>query len=352
MSVAKVPLISFVVPVYNAERTLHDCVCSLIKQTFGNIEIILVNNCSTDGSFNKCNELAKEDDRVKVVDIAEKGVSAARNKGIEVASGEFVTFVDADDWIDANVCAVFANLNARHGYDLFCYSAQYHNRKNTIVSYLFSDGVEQFTQVQKEELQIKVLAPQAPFFSYKMNTRFAGSACGKFYKREILLKNNLRFATETIISEDVLFNTLALDCFHRIGYAKDCFYHYEQSNASAQNRYRPNSDKYFMFVIEEIRGWLQKTGKDQRFIDAANCLFVHYIFGILKEDLFHKDNRTFFLRKSTLLKNMMKNSIFLTIIEMAKRDYFTLPESFLLILLSKRYYLFASILLTIFFKLF
>jgi hypothetical protein len=185
-----------------------------------------------------------------------------------------------------------------------------------------------------------------------MNTRFAGSVCGKFYKREILLKNNLRFATETIISEDVLFNTLTLDFFHRIGYAKDCFYHYEQNIASAQNRYRPDSDKYFLFVIEKIREWLRNTGKDQRFVDAANCLFVHYIFGVLKEDLFHKDNRTFFLRKNTLLENMMKNRVFLTTIEMAKREYFTLPESFLLILLSKRYYLFVSVLLTIFFKLF
>ena len=102
MCATKVPLISFVVPVHNAERTLHDCVCSITRQSFDDIEIILVNNCSTDGSFRKCNELAKEDGRIKVVDIAEKGVSAARNRGIELAIGEFVTFVDADDWIDSN----------------------------------------------------------------------------------------------------------------------------------------------------------------------------------------------------------------------------------------------------------
>ena len=351
MSASENPLISFIVPVYNAETTLEKCVCSITQQSFGDIEIFLVNNCSTDESLRKCNELAKADGRIRVVDIAEKGVSVARNMGIELAAGEFVTFVDADDWVDSNVCEAFALLNAKYNYDLFCYSAQYHNRKKTTVSYLFSDDVELFTQEQKEELQIKVFAPQAPIFSYKMNTRFAGSVCGKFYKREILLKNNLRFATETIISEDVLFNTLTLDFFHRIGYAKDCFYHYEQNIASAQNRYRPDSDKYFLLVIEKIREWLRNTGKDQRFVDAANCLFVHYIFGVLKEDLFHKDDGTFFLRKNTLLKNMMKNRVFLTTIEMAKREYFTLPESFLLILLSKRYYLFVSVLLTIFFKL-
>ena len=237
----KVPLISFVVPVYNAERTLYDCVCSITNQSFGDIEIILVNNCSTDESLWKCKELAKTDGRIRVVDVVEKGVSAARNRGIELAAGEFVTFVDADDWIDSNVCEMFVNSNAKCNYDLFCYSAQYHKRKKIIKSFLFAENIQQLSEDQREELQIKVFAPNAPYFEYKTNTRFAGSVWGKFYKRKILLKNNLRFARETIVSEDVLFNTLALDYFHRIGYTKDCFYHYIQQSDSAQNRYRPNN---------------------------------------------------------------------------------------------------------------
>lgn len=336
MCTTKVPLISFVVPVYNAERTLCDCVCSISKQTFGDIEIILVNNCSTDDSLQKCNELAKADGRIRVLDIAEKGVSTARNRGIELAIGKFVTFVDADDWIDANICEIFANLNAKYNYDLFCYSAQYHNGKNTVASYLFSDGVELFTPEQKKELQIKVFAPNTPYFEYKTRTRYVGSVWGKFYKREILLKKNLRFATETIISEDVLFNTLALDHFHRIGYVRDCFYHYEQSNASAQNRYRPNSDKYFFFVIEKIREWLQNTDKDQHFIDAANCLFVHYIFGFLKEDLCHRENPHKIAYKKQLLERTLSKSEFLEPLKKSRKDFFSFPEWILIGLLRYR----------------
>lgn len=348
MCITKVPLISFVVPVYNAERTLHDCVRSLIKQTFGNIEIILVNNCSTDESLGKCNELAKEDERVKVVDIAEKGVSAARNRGIELATGEYVAFVDADDWIDPNVCKLFADLNAKHNYDLFCYSAQYHKKGKTTTTYLFGKDIELLSQNQKEELQIKVFAPQAPYFKYKTNTRFAGSAWGKFYKREILQKKNLRFATETIISEDVLFNTLSLDYFYRIGYTKRCFYHYEQSVGSAQNRYRPNSDKYFMFVIERIQEWLLNTGKDQRFVDAANCLFVHYLFGALKEDLFHKDNKRSYTEKSNKLKKILSDDIWNNIVEMVKVNYFSTPEKMLIWLLNHKCCSIVSLLMRIY----
>lgn len=338
MCTTKVPLISFIVPVYNAERTLQDCVCSLIKQTFGNIEIILVNNCSTDESLSKCNELAKEDERVKVVDIVEKGVSVARNRGIELATGEYVAFVDADDWIDPDVCKLFADLNAKHNYDLFCYSAQYHRKSKITSAYLFDKDIELLFQNQKEELQIKVFAPQAPIFSYKMNTRFAGSSCGKLYKREILLKNSLRFATETIISEDVLFNTLSLDYFHRIGYTKQCFYHYEQSDGSAQNRYRPNSDKYFLFVIEKIQKWILDSGKSCRFIDAANCLFVHYIFGILKEDLFHKDNQSRNHQKKEMFCQLVSNTFFLNALRNANLRYFSLSERILLLLLKRRKY--------------
>lgn len=340
-----VPLISIVIPVYNAARTIEKCVKSLISQTFNDLEILLVNNGSTDNSLDVCQKLVEKDSRIRIINIAEKGVSVARNKGLEAASGKYISFVDADDWIDSNVCELFANLNAEHDYELFCYSAQYHKKKKTTISYLFNKDIELLSQNQKEELQIKVFAPQAPIFSYKMNTRFAGSAWGKFYKREILLKNNLRFSTETIISEDVLFNTLSLDYFHRIGYTKQCFYHYEQSEDSAQNRYRPNSDKYFIFIIEKIQEWLRNTAKDQRFVDAANCLFVHYLFGILKEDLFHRDNKISLKKRYAGLKKLLCQEKYSDLLKMTDDNYFSLSESLLIFLMQKKFYRITSLLL-------
>lgn len=331
-----VPLVSVIVPVYNAARTLEKCVDSLTSQIFDDVEILLINNGSTDKSLDVCKEIAEKDSRIKVIDISEKGVSAARNKGIEFATGEFVTFVDADDWIDPDVCKLFADLNAKHNYDLFCYSAQYHKKGKITTTHLFGKDIELLSQNQKEELQIKVFAPQAPIFDYKTNTRFAGSACGKFYKREILLNNNLRFATETIISEDVLFNTLSLDFFHKIGYTKQCFYYYEQSKGSAQNRYRPNSDKYFIFVVKKIQEWLQNTGKDQRFVDAANCLFVHYLFGILKEDLCHKDNRLSYAERKKAFKQVLsKGELWFPLVDV-NNNFFSFPERMLVWLLKKK----------------
>lgn len=329
------PLISIVVPVYNAVLTLSKCVRSLTSQTFKNIEVLLINNGSTDGSWSLCLELASKDSRVKAINHFEKGVSSARNRGILESAGEYVMFVDADDWMDDNVCELFVNENRLHNYDLFCFSAQYHKENRSLKSFLFAENVQLLSENQKEELQIKVFAPKAPYFEYKTNTRYVGSVWGKFYKREILLKNNLRFATETIISEDVLFNTLALDRFDRMGYTRDCFYHYVEQTNSAQNRYRPHSAKYFAFVINEIQSWLLKTNKGPRFVDAANSLFVHYIFGILKEDIFHKDNPDSNEEKKHKLEEVLSMEKFWGPLNNLNKRYFSWPELVLIWLLQK-----------------
>ena len=329
-------MISIIVPVYNAERTLSKCVQSLISQTFRNIEILLINNASSDDSWSMCLELASGDSRVKAIDHSEKGVSSARNRGILDSVGDYVMFVDADDWIDKNVCEVFASENRLHNYDLFCFSAQYHKVSRSLKSFLFAENVPLFSVMQKEELQIKVLAPNAPCFNYKTSTRFLGSVWGKFYKKDVLTKHNLRFATEIIISEDVLFNTLALDYFDRIGYTKDCFYHYTQQTNSAQNRYRPNSEKHFTFIIKEILAWLLRKNKNVFFVDAANCLFVHYLFGVLKEDIFHKDNTKSNTEKKNQLETVLSMKEFSDPLNNMNETYFSLPERFLIWLLRKR----------------
>ena len=95
-------LISIIVPVYNAERYLGHCLESIIGQTYKKIEIILLDDGSTDNSGKICDEYALKDNRVKVFHTENKGPSAARNKGIENSNGEFIFFVDADDFIKSN----------------------------------------------------------------------------------------------------------------------------------------------------------------------------------------------------------------------------------------------------------
>jgi glycosyltransferase involved in cell wall biosynthesis len=330
------PLISIILPVFNTEKQLDRCIKSLINQTYEKIEIILIDDGSTDKSLDRCLFFKQQDSRIYCFHQENSGVSSARNRGIEEAKGDFITFVDSDDWIDGNVCETFFDAYQKNNCDLFCYSAVYHKKRSSISSYLFPNDIDILTPEQKQELQRKVFTPYAPDFGYNVNTRFAGSACGKFYKRNILIDKNLQFSKETTISEDCLFNTYALDSFERIGYTRKSCYHYVQQEDSAQNRYRPNSDMYFSFVIKQIQKWLKETNKNQQFIDSANCLFVHYLFGILKEDIFHRDNRLSWINRKNLLNQVLKMPEYSVALQSINRNYFSFPEKMLISLLKNR----------------
>ena len=96
------PLISVIVPVYNVEQYIHQCVDSILSQTYKNLEIILVDDGSPDNCPAICDEYARNDDRVKIIHQENGGISAARNSALDLCTGEYIAFVDSDDWIESN----------------------------------------------------------------------------------------------------------------------------------------------------------------------------------------------------------------------------------------------------------
>ena len=104
------PLISIIIPVYNVEKYLDKCINSVLMQTYKNIEILLINDGSTDSSGQICESYAKKDSRIKVIHKENGGLSDARNVGIEHSTGSYIMFVDSDDYIDCNMASVLYNL--------------------------------------------------------------------------------------------------------------------------------------------------------------------------------------------------------------------------------------------------
>src|SRR5690606_27273688 len=107
------PKVSVIIPVYNAEKYLRECIDSVLAQTFDDFELLLINDGSTDGSGKICDEYAQKDARVKVFHKENGGVSSARNLGLDNAKGEWITFIDSDDWIGENYfyCLTLNNEN-------------------------------------------------------------------------------------------------------------------------------------------------------------------------------------------------------------------------------------------------
>ena len=177
-------LITFVIPVYNVEKYLPKCIDSIINQTYKNLEIILVNNKSTDDSFNICKDYAKIDTRIKEIDAEKKGVSNARNIGIREANGKYITFLDADDYLDLNFCKVMLQKLIETNSDCVAcgYNRVYANRKEKITN----KGQQTLNSIEFLE---KVLEVQSGL----------GFCHMKLWKKEVIRISNVQFDENLIV---------------------------------------------------------------------------------------------------------------------------------------------------------
>lgn len=194
------PDISVIVPVYNAEKTIERCVNSIRKQTFSNLEIILVDDGSKDASGSLCDRLAEEDDRIRVCHKENGGVSSARNCGISMAEGTYIQFADCDDYLPQDFCAAMLQAQKEYGEEAFIWTAL------RIVS---ENGT-----VAEEELKY-----EENFCSHadrgdvlKFSARYLlNSPVNKLYHGDIIRKASLRMNEAMSIAEDLLFNLEYLD---------------------------------------------------------------------------------------------------------------------------------------------
>lgn len=209
------PNISIIIPIYNVELYLKRCLDSVVNQTLENIEIICVNDGSTDNSLNILNEYAQKDSRIKIFNQNNSGVGVARNKGLKKAKGEFVLFVDSDDWIDLNTCEILYNKSKKLNLDLLLYNVESFDNNNN--------------QYFKEDYYKNHFLPETYYNQVFNNedikeyifTLNVIPYC-KLYKRSLLEKYDIRFP-ENIYFEDNPFHWECLLASNRISAIKDYF---------------------------------------------------------------------------------------------------------------------------------
>ena len=229
------PEISVIVPVYNAEKTLERCVQSLREQSLGQIEIILVDDGSGDGSGALCDRLAKRDRRIRVLHKTNAGQGMARNDGIEAARGVYVAFVDADDYMEKEAYAKAEERLRQTGADAAAFGyAQLDEQGKLLYQACVREHFYKGEQGKKEFL--------LHFFGDDpQDDDLRGvSACMSCYRREILMRHGVRFPSErSVLSEDTVFN---LEFFR---YAKSAvtiaapLYRYCLQRESFSRGYRP-----------------------------------------------------------------------------------------------------------------
>ncbi len=188
------PLVSIIVPVYNTVHYIRRCVDSILCQDYRNLEILLVDDGSTDGSGELLDEYARMDGRICVIHQENAGVSVSRNRALDLARGEYVQFVDSDDWLAENATSLFVAAALEHGCDMviadfFRVSGERTLRKGDITEELVMDRVGYAAHMMRNSANV-----------------YYGVLWNKFYRRSIIEAHGLRMDGEISWCEDFLFN--------------------------------------------------------------------------------------------------------------------------------------------------
>lgn len=206
-------LVSIIVPVYNVNDYLRECLQSIVSQTYKNIEIILIDDGSTDGSGSICDEFAQKDSRIKVIHKINEGVSTARNLGIQLSTGKFVLFVDSDDWIEENYVSELLGEYNKVDYDLvICnYNKIYSQDKQTRPIVLRTE-INNFTGDFSKDFYFLRSLLSYPWI--------------KLYQRDIIIKNQICFPKDFTDAEDQVFNYTYFNHVRKYKYIEKFLYNY------------------------------------------------------------------------------------------------------------------------------
>lgn len=257
-------LISVIIPVYNVEKYLKKSIDSVLNQTFQNFEIILVDDGSTDNSGIICDEYAEKDNRIKVVHQKNAGVSVARNLGIEKSKGNYICFLDSDDWYSNNALEEFIKLITDFKADIAAISVFETSDEHT--DYMSENKINVFNNSEAMTQLFK-------------NALVFGTACNKLYKREIF--NSIKFP-KNLYWEDMYISLDVLINISKITWSKKaCLYYRQQrKDSTTSSRFsKRNLDEYY--AIKHVEETTRKINRMDLWIKnnyrCLNYLMSTYI---------------------------------------------------------------------------
>ncbi len=225
-------LISIIVPVYNTASYLAQCLDSLVSQTYKNIEIICVNDGSSDNSLEILETYAQKDPRVKVFSQENQGLSGTRNVAFKLASGNYIMYVDSDDWVDTDMCEKMLYAVEEYGAQscMCCYVKEFEN-KTTVTNIFDADCVFEGESF-KNDFFSRLAGVDDDELSHPERSDVIVSACMQLYKREIIEGHDF-VSTKKIGTEDWLFQLEVYAKCDKVVYINRPFYHYRKTNASS-----------------------------------------------------------------------------------------------------------------------
>lgn len=266
-------MISIIVPVYNSELYLKKCLDSIISQTYKNIEIICIDDNSSDDSLRILREYEKKDQRIKVIQKANEGVSLARNVGLDVARGDYILFVDSDDWIDISTCEVALKKITEETADLVMWSYIRERETESSKKQIFDcDIVFEGKNIQ-EKLHRRMIGIVDDELTNPENADALCTVWGKLYCKSIISANHIRFYDIRKIGtyEDGLFNLEYLKYVQKAIFLNQYFYHYRRTNVnSITGAYNANLGRQWDTLFHIMDKYIEQNALNEKYQEALH----------------------------------------------------------------------------------
>lgn len=310
------PFLSIVVPVYNVEKYIHQCIDSILKQDFKDYELIIVDDGSPDNCPQICDEYSRKDARITVIHKENGGVSNARNTGIEHSNGKYIYFVDSDDWLEPyslkKLCDIALVTNADVVFT-DCIERFESGKENRV--FLFSKSFTTSDKNLISQIQKAVLCHKKnPFFVQGADNAYP-APWSKLIKREIVISNSIRFDPYVKgVYDDGLFTEEVLEHTNSVSYSKVCTYNYRILTSSIVHAFREDMVEKFEKNCEKMNDFISKYNKGQDFILSEYARRIAYLSSFMSAYYFSEDNtkskkEVYEDLKNTLNKSPWKEAI-------------------------------------------
>ena len=266
-------MISVIVPVYNAEKNLPRCLDSILKQTYTDFELIVLNDGSVDSSLEICEAYAKKDNRIRVISHENHGVSYTRNRGIELAQGEFIQFIDSDDYIAETMFALEMEQYQTTSCDLVVCG-------NVELKAGTSENVLPRVSGQVYLKDMKNVYPQI-FERFLLN-----SVWNKLYVRKYIHEG---FDASNSLGEDLIFNLQYMYGIDSISFIKECLYIYDDSGAGLNSKFRENYIQIQEILYVESKKFIEAKDFGLLALQNISQIFSRFLmYGL--SDVYHLSN--------------------------------------------------------------
>lgn len=300
------PFISVVVPVYNVGDRLSYCLDSLLSQTYADFEVLLIDDGSTDDSPAVCDRYCQKDHRIKAIHKQNEGVSIARNTGIDHACGQYVFFVDCDDYVEEDYLSSFVScMQAHHGFaHIWCGFRTVSDYSKSVIQNICYDDREELSFSSRDEIMT-------------LHEKWLdASVCNKAFQKKVLDAHHIRMEKGLSLGEDLLFNFHYLDALHddKILVINRPLYNYTRiGSESLDHKYYPDMLDIYSHVntgmLHYLQKWAVNTGEMKKYYRAC-----FYKMEVVLKNTFHKSNKASLWKKLRYNGKIMRSEAF--------QDYF------------------------------